>query len=1187
MPTLGPFRLQRSLERGGTATVWLAVHERHDEPVAIKIMHAKQVRRARFVASFHREVRAVARMNHPNILRVFDYGEVSEQAAQRSEGQLVTGSPYIVMELADSTLARIDHGHIQWPHIHAVLAHILDALAHAHARGLIHRDLKPENILFLSNGSDTKISISDFGVAYALNAMDKSGDDIELITGTPRYMAPEQIQGQLREQGPWTDLYALGCLIYWLSTGSPPFTQQRNAEVLRAHLTESRPPLEPMVEVPEGFDEWTYRLMARDPAQRFRRAADAASALAEIAGDMPRADVTLSARTSDGDSVDWLISEDPEITRILEHTWAMEEPLQIDEMPEAQDWSIEPLPDLPGDWRTDHREADSIEMVGVGLDLFALREIPLVGRHDHRDQLWKHLVDARYTGRPHAVVLDGPAGIGKTRLASWLGHRAHEVGAVEVLTAHHSPIAGPADGLSRMFANHLRCTGLSRDEITKRIRNFYESDGKLAREDFYQCVALTQLIAPGADPDFDQREQLIRFGRPEERYVVWKRLLAKLGRRRPLLLVLDDVHWGSNALRFVRYLLNASKDADLPILVVLTLRSEIIEEASLAAEYLAEIVARPCAEKLRVGPLTSEDHRALIENLLRLEPEVAERVAQRTDGNPLFAIQLVGDWIDRGLLEVGEDGFCLAEGQQPPLPRDIETVLVKRLEEIVGQSVDQPAQPALLSLELAAVLGHDVDKREWRLLCKRGGLRPPADLLDLLAGQSLVRLGLHGWSFTHGALRETLLAVAAQQGRLKDHHRLCAAMLEQLYDVSQDKLAPRLAGHMLEATDFEAALEPLANGLRHYVKTCDFDAAERFFERHEDTRRQLGADDSDRRAIRARLEMVRMYGRKRQLDEAEELLDECQSFVESQSDPDVMAELLLLRAKNRKVYGNHDAAREFAERAQELFERVGDEKGRGYSLVERGSSLLQQNKNEPALPLLKEALRCFMSIDDRAGSGRCLYYLGLANWRDGKGNTARAIDLLHRAQKAHEELGDRLGISHCLNGLGEVYRQRGDLKDAESVYRQAIEINEQLGVAERNAVLHINLGITRLQRGDFNGALPCMAKALVVEEATSQRRPLIGGALAGLAAAMAGRTDWDCFDDYLDRLQQLLNDESFAEYDVAFCLEIAADQARQKGALARARRAYRLALKQWREVGESEKVAATEAQLDSLAESMA
>ena len=1176
LPKLGPFRLQHPLAQGGMAMVWRAVHERQGHPVAIKIMTGKQARKERFVKLFHREVRAVARMNHPNIVGVFDYGEISEQIARLSDGHLVTESPYLVMELANSTLTHIDHDRLSWSEIHTILVHILEALAHAHARGLIHRDLKPDNVLFLSDREETKLKLSDFGVAYALNTTRQLHPLDQAITGTPRYMAPEQIRGRLREQGPWTDLYALGCLVYWLTTGLPPFYSESIDEVLRSHLVKPRPPLKSTVEVPRGFDRWAQRLLALEPSQRFRRAADAAAALRKIAGPAKRGAMRIGARTAAGEFVDLTVVEPPEATRVLGR------PLRSGPSGKSQEWDEgDSLPDLPACWRDHCPRIESIEMVGVGLRLFELREIPLVDRHEHRDVLWENLVDARYTGRPHVVVLSGPEGMGKTRLANWLARRAHEVGAVEVLSAQHSPISGPADGLSRMFANHLRCVGLSRAKILERIRDFYGCEGTVDGENLYQSLALTELIAASADPQFEEGERKIRFGRPEERYIVWRNLLRRLGEERPLLLVLDDVHWGSDTLGFVRFLIDESAGDELPLLLVLTSRDDLIGQRPGTAELLSQIVDRPCSHHLEIGPLGSKDHRELVENLLRLEPDLAEEVARRTDGNPLFASLLVGDWVERGLLEVGGQGFCLPPGEEPALPGDVRGLLTQRLETLTGQSVAGPPCSALTALELGAVLGLDVLSREWRHLCGLANVEPPDELLNLLAGQSLVRLGESSWSFVHGALRETLLVVASEQGRLGQHHRYCAQMLEERYDTSREDLAPRLARHLLEAEDFEEAIEPLYRGFRYFIRTCDFEAAKGFFELHQQTRRRLGIADGDRRAIRANIQWARMHNRRRQLTRAHEILDECEELARTQGHRDLLADIILQRVVFKGADGRRDfdVELELIERARTLYEELEDDDGMARIHLELGWCRLTQKRYREAHQLFERARRHYETQMDSLRLARCIFSLAITSHR--LGETRRAIELYGQAREIFEDDGGQLWVANCHNGLGEIYRNEGNIDEAKAHYEQAIEVNRRLGIDGSNTIPCYNLGFMMLGQGAFDDALYYMEQALKSEERAG-RGPFLGLAHSGVAACMAARADWERYDSHLDKGRDYLADHSFAEPDLALAFELAGEKAAKAGEVARARRAYELALQQWRRLGDARRLEEVESYLATL-----
>jgi len=198
--------------------VWFGVHRAQGVPVAVKVITAERAREASYLQAFHNEVSAMAGLDHPGIVLVFDYGTVGEVAASSSEGALVPGSPYLAMELATGGSLRDADLPATWGELRDLLLGLLDALAHAHARGVVHRDIKPGNILVFeeeparSGGEHLlarRLRLTDFGLAHALDAPDAEGVRIGQ-SGTPRYMAPEQFAARWREFGPWTDLYALG-----------------------------------------------------------------------------------------------------------------------------------------------------------------------------------------------------------------------------------------------------------------------------------------------------------------------------------------------------------------------------------------------------------------------------------------------------------------------------------------------------------------------------------------------------------------------------------------------------------------------------------------------------------------------------------------------------------------------------------------------------------------------------------------------------------------------------------------------------------------------------------------------------------------------------------------------------------------------------------------------------------------
>ena len=205
----GRYRLEHQIGRGGMAVVYLAHDLRHDRPVALKVLRP-ELAAALGSERFLREIRLTARLDHPHILPVLDSGE--------DRGVLWYTMPYVRGETLRDLLRR----EAQLPLDLALdLAHqIAGALDHAHHDGVVHRDLKPENILL----SESQARVADFGVARALDAA--GGERITetgLALGTPAYMSPEQAVGDSAVDGR-SDQYSLGCVLYEMLAGEPPFT---------------------------------------------------------------------------------------------------------------------------------------------------------------------------------------------------------------------------------------------------------------------------------------------------------------------------------------------------------------------------------------------------------------------------------------------------------------------------------------------------------------------------------------------------------------------------------------------------------------------------------------------------------------------------------------------------------------------------------------------------------------------------------------------------------------------------------------------------------------------------------------------------------------------------------------------------------------------------------------------------
>lgn len=1107
------------------AEVWSGVHAAQQVPVAVKVMTGERARNAQYRASFRNEVQAVASLDHPGIVLVFDHGEVTAEAEKASRGLLPAGSPYLAMELADGgTLASVARENLGWSELRRILLALLDALAHAHARGVVHRDLKPSNVLLFgeAEGVDTapgqrRLKLADFGLAQAFE-LQVGPDSTDFVCGTPTYMAPEQLRAEWRDYGPWTDLYGLGCLAWSLATGSPPFSEPGLLQVVRLQLEEDPPAFTSLFPVPPGFEGFLRRLLQKDSGRRYLRAADATWALLGLVDPVRRGDPPpgqarpAPARTEDDLETEVMTASGPLLA-------SRQSPAGSSVASDAERPGPRESPPLPATWEYPTVRPASMKLVGAGLGLYGLRSIPLVGRRAERDALWSALAEVSASRQVRLVLLRGAAGNGKTRLAEWLAQRAHEAGGATVLRASHGPSPGAGDGLPRMMARHLRCVGLTRAEtlvrVTHLLRAWKVTDGT-------EAAGLTELMVPGtAEEGVAARPQTAA-----ERFGLLEHHCRRLTRQRPVLILLDDVHWSVEAVAFADHLL---RSADLPILLLLTARDEALAERPVEAAAVADLLTLPGARAMEVPPLSHGDRAALVEELLGLSGELAAQVEERTYGNPLFAVQLVGDWVQRGVLEVGGTGFVLKEGEEARFPDGLHEVWSARVDRLLA---GLPAG-SREALEIAAALGPTVDRQEWEISCRAMGVPCPPPLLDGLIVSHLAIRTEEGWRFVHPMLRESLERMAQEAGRWPGHNRACAAMLLGRAVAGERGVAERLGRHLLLAGQPDTAVDFLLSGARERRETSDYGPAQALLSLRDDALQSLEAARRDPRWGEGWVLRARIHLHQGQLNEVFRWAGRA---VTGGAD----AEWNRIRSEALRLLG--DAARRRGDLAQavDLYQRcvstTENPHGVAASLWGLGDVLRQRGDLAKARRFFDRSHRIYEEIGDEHGLGDHL--IGLADLARQRRNLDEAGRLYGEARERFESLGNQYGVARALNGLGEASRMRGDLARAGGLYLQSLGILERLSSAD-GIFPRVNLALV-----DLGGERFAEARG-VLEEILPHLEDLGWGGLlacvhtARLACAIHSR-DWAAWEESYARASELLGASGIQDPDVAWAAGVAA-----------------------------------------------
>jgi tetratricopeptide (TPR) repeat protein len=1012
---IGPFLLLHELGRGSSGVVYAARHAESGEAAALKTLFLP---RASLLRRIQREIHVLKRLEHPGVLWILGEG-------------VHAGVPWYAMELIRGATLR-SHGRTIWdpqaeppprPRIDrerlaellCVVRRLCSTLAYLHGEGVVHRDLKPENVLVRDSGHPV---VLDFGLVEhsGSGAGREKLDAPGLTAGTVLYMAPEQIRGEVCDAR--ADIYALGCILFEVLTGMPPFPGPSARHVLTGHLQRTPPRASDRVDgIPAELDELLLRCLEKEPRDRPGHASD--------------------------------------LEAVLEACGA------------ENDWS------------------------GLGQRPFLYRP-GLAGRDEALQRLCS-LVLSGEPSRGGLVLIGGPSGMGKTRLASEIARQARRRGMAVFVGRCSMPTSAdrsrwPESGVSLEAFREPLCelAEVCREKgEAETLRVFGARGPVLARYEptLASLPGLERFPPPAELSDQAERLRLLRC------------LLETFGAAAEgpgLLLILDDLQWADE--RTLEVLDSCSRRPELAeagLWLLGTFRSDE------APPGLSLLLQRQGLEHVELAPLADPAVQRIVQESLAacgVPDAVMGAMSRHAEGNPLFVVEYLFAAVCEGILRRGPAGAwslssAATEARGPGhgelfrLPLSIRELLWRRFERM------SPAAQRLA--RTLAVLGKEA---EGTVLERAAALRQ-AELFtaveELRSNRLVEDAGDDRLRFVHGQIHEALLdALTVPQRR--ELHRAAAEALEAAVPDEAVPLAA-LAHQWEQAGERERARDRFLAAARRAVRQTILDEAGSAYARFL-ALAEPGAERAEaRRELAERVLMVQ--GRYRQAAEEATL-----AASEALEIPDRREWLrcLVLLGRIQGVLGQMREASRALQEALQAPEAARDRNLRVAALLAMAGLLRKQGRLLEAEALLQEARGQIAVLDEPRLQTAVVEAWASVLIDQARFGEARSA-LLHVLELARQR-GDRLREAVVLGSLAICDASEGHALSARGLYHQALAIHREIGNRPSEAITLMNLAVGALEEGDMAAAIGlCEAALRIHVEAGNQAHE--GTTLSNLAFA--------------------------------------------------------------------------------------
>ena len=846
-----------------------------------------------------REVVAAALLDHPNIVRVLDFGHTKDQTWMAMEAS------------AHGTLE--DHPPKTIEEIDAVVSRVLEALSYAHARHILHLDLKPSNILLI-DPEKMDVKLADFGQS---TLTDEPEDPRATPVGTPQYMAPEQFSAASHLYGPWTDLYALGCIVFEWSYGRPPFIQGDFLQMGLQHARESLPSdPEPIIDIPPSLVGWIRRALAKPHGVRFQGAMEAFEA------------------------------------------WRKAVPESIR-----------------------HQTISTPQVISPRLA--SLRAPPFVGRAAQLSLLGQVLDEAIMERAPRLVLMQGPLGIGKSRLAKHFAELEETAGRGRWFYSHFSS-GDLVDPIAVMLSNALGVSGKSVVEaptlITERLGTHYSVDALMG-------VVQGTLLGNA------------KLGRltPALAHRVTASALQEISGARIPIIILDDIQHAIDAVDFCEDVLAAKQGAVLLIAIMEETTDNLVRER--VATWRDNQTDLKIVD-MSVPTLTPQQVDDMLSEWVSLPAERRADIVIASKGMPLVAVANV------------------KHGSEAPPEHGLENVWARVLatvdEElpIVGRA----------ALEVGAAIGTRVDESLWSDVLTQLGYPPNANTLVALERLGAIQRKGRSWVFDHPGLQVAVAASVEGTGWWQEIHHQAARVLAERH------VSPWDIGQHLEASgDKESPISPWL-AAAYQAAVCESPhVAQQMQQKAIRSLQALDISMDDPRWGHAILVQLHIDAQTKSFTDAEEIARDLISRADDHGWHDILAEALEVHMRILHALGRYVDALEAGERARLTIRVEGNELSLARITGEMAEILHLSGRSSEALSHLHDALDAYRALDETEGMACALALAG----------DILAPEKPMKARECYEEALEftrRMSLkdleAHILEGMAKVDHAQGKVTDA-------------------------------------------------------------------------------------------------------------------------------------------------------------